>query len=74
MRTMLFAVKEYVFPQDNDADLDRLEARLRGLLLRGREEDEVDFAVLDLTFVVCNYPFQVTLLTQLEEPAWRTDM
>ena len=60
-------------PQDNDADLDRLEARLRGLLLRGREEDEVDLAVLDLSFVF-NYPLQVTLLTQLEEPAWRTDM
>ena len=57
--------------QDNDADLDRLEARLRGLLLRGREEDEVDF--VDLSFVFSN-PFQVTLLTQLEEPAWRTDM
>ena len=57
--------------QDNDADLDRLEARLRGLLLRGREEDEVDFA--DLSYVF-NYHFQVTLLTQLEEPAWRTDM
>ena len=70
---MLFAVKEYVFPQDNDADLDRLEARLRGLLLRGREEDEVDFAVLDLSFVF-KHPLQVTLLTQLEEPAWRTDM
>ena len=62
-----------MFPQDNDADLDRLEARLRGLLLRGREEDEVDFAVFDLPYVF-SYPFQVTLLTQLEEPAWRTDM
>ena len=37
-----------IISQDNDADLDRLEARLRGLLLRGREEDEVDFAVLDI--------------------------
>ena len=48
---MLFAFQRKLFPQDNDADLDRLEARLRGLLLRGREEDEVDFAVLDLSFV-----------------------
>ena len=62
-----------IVPQDNDADLDRLEARLRGLLLRGREEDEVYFAVLDLSFVF-DYTLQVTLLTQLEEPAWRTDM
>ena len=63
-----------MFPQDNDADLNRLEARLRGLLVRGREEEEVYFAVLDLSFVF-KHPFhQVTLLTQLEEPEWRTDM
>jgi len=43
------------YDQESDADLDRLEAKLKGLLLRGRGDE-------------------VTWLTQLEEPAWRTDM
>lgn len=44
------------YDQETDDDLDRLEAKMRGLLLKGREVDEI------------------TLLTQLEEPAWRTDV
>ena len=43
------------YDQETDDDLDRLEAKMRGLMLKGREQDEI------------------TLLTQLEEPAWRTD-
>ena len=43
------------YDQETDEDLDRLETRMRGLMVKGRDEDEI------------------TLLTQLEEPAWRTD-
>merc|ERR1712226_146199 len=43
------------YDEETDQDLDRLEANMSGLMLRGREVDEI------------------TLLTQLEEPAWRTE-
>jgi len=45
------------YNQDTDAEMDRLETKLHSLLVKDRREEEEE----------------ITRLTQMEEPAWRTD-